>query len=44
MSGRRFIQGQDGHEAILLEFCYVVFGFLIRSRYYLIWRERRFPS
>jgi hypothetical protein len=39
-----FIQGQDGHEAVLLEFHYVVLSFLIRSGRGLIRRERWFPT
>jgi hypothetical protein len=29
MSGSGFIQGKDGQEAVFLELCYVVLGFLV---------------
>jgi hypothetical protein len=39
-----FIQGEDSHEAVFLELCYIVFCFLIESRSDLIWCKRGFPS
>jgi hypothetical protein len=44
MGGCGFIQGQDGHEAVLLELCYVVLSFLIRRGCDLIRGEWWFPA
>jgi hypothetical protein len=44
VSGCGFIQGKDGQEAVLLEFCYVVLSLLIRGRQGLIRDERGVPS
>jgi hypothetical protein len=44
VGGGGFIQGQDGHEAVLLDFCYVVLSFLIRSGQGLIWNKGGFPA